>query len=99
MDEPKDPETCSVFALYKCFAGKKEQEALAERYRSGGMGYGEAKQVCFETLNSELKGPREIYQQIRYDKTKLNGILESGRDKARAIARQVTDRVRGKVGL
>ena len=99
VDEPKDPETCSVFALYKCFAGKKEQEALAERYRSGGMGYGEAKHVCFEALNAELKGPREIYQQIRYDKTKLNGILESGRDKARVIARQVTDRVRGKVGL
>ena len=99
VDEPKDPETCSVFALYKCFAGKKEQEALAERYRSGGMGYGEAKHVCFEALNAELKGPREIYQQIRNDKTKLNGILESGRDKARVIARQVTDRVRGKVGL
>ena len=99
VDEPKDPEICSVFALYKCFAGKKEQEALAERYRSGGIGYGEAKQVCFETLNAELKGPREIYQQIRYDKIKLNGILESGRDKARVIARQVTDRVRGKVGL
>ena len=99
VDEPKDPETCSVFALYKCFAGKKEQEALAERYRAGGMGYGDAKQLCFETLNAELKGPREIYLQIRNDKTKLNGILEAGRDKARVIARQVIDRVREKVGL
>lgn len=99
VDEKKDPETCSVFELYKCFAGKEEQQALAERYRAGGMGYGEAKQVCFETLNAELKGPREIYQQIRNDNTKLNGILESGRDKARVIARQVIDRVRGKVGL
>jgi len=99
VDEKKDPETCSVFALYKCFAGKEEQQALADRYRAGGMGYGEAKQVCFETLNAELKGPREIYQQIRNDNTKLNGILESGRDKARVIARQVIDRVRGKVGL
>ena len=99
VDEPKDPETCSVFALYKCFASKAEQDSLAERYRSGGMGYGEAKQVCFEALNAELKGPREIYQQIRNDKTKLAGILESGRDKARVIAREVTDRVREKVGL
>jgi tryptophanyl-tRNA synthetase len=99
VDEPKDPETCSVFALYKCFAGKKEQEALAEQYLAGGLGYGEAKQQCFETLNAELKGPREIYQQIRNDKTKLNGILESGRDKARVIARDVIDRVREKVGL
>jgi tryptophanyl-tRNA synthetase len=99
VDEPKDPETCSVFALYKCFAGKKEQEALAEQYLAGGLGYGEAKQLCFETLNVELKGPREIFRQIRNDKTKLNGILESGRDKARVIARDVIDRVRGKVGL
>ncbi|HIA57686.1 MAG TPA: tryptophan--tRNA ligase [Candidatus Lambdaproteobacteria bacterium] len=99
VDEPKDPGTCSVFALYQCFSGKAEQEALAERYRAGGMGYGEAKQICFDALNAELKEPREIYQQIRNDKTKLNGILESGRDKARVIARQVTDRVRDKVGL
>jgi tryptophanyl-tRNA synthetase len=63
------------------------------------MGYGEAKQLCFEALNSELKEPREIYQNIRQDRPKLDGILESGRDKARAIARQVTDRVREKVGL
>ena len=75
------------------------QEALAERYRSGGMGYGEAKQICFEALNAELKEPRKIYQQIRTDQNKLDGILESGRDKARAVARQVTDRVRNKVGL
>jgi len=99
VDEPKDPETCSVFALYKCFAGKKEQEALAEQYLAGGLGYGEVKHLCFETLNAELKGPREIYQQIRNDKTKLNGILESGRDRARVIARDVIDRVRDKVGL
>jgi len=72
---------------------------LAERYLAGGLGYGEAKQLCFETLNAELNGPREIYQQIRNDKTKLNGILESGRDKARVIAREVIDRVRNKVGL
>ena len=99
VDESKDPETCSVFALYKCFAGKAEQEELAERYRKGGMGYGEAKQLCFEALNQELKEPREIYHEIRNDTDKLNGILEAGRDKARSVARQVTNRVREKVGL
>jgi len=99
VDEAKDPEACSVFAFFKCFADKADQEALAERYRAGDMGYGEAKQLCFEKLNAELHEPREIYQQIRNDQAKLDGILESGRDKARVIARQVTDRVRNKVGL
>ena len=63
------------------------------------MGYGEAKQLCFEALNAELREPRENYQNIRKDLSQLDGILESGRDKARAIARQVTERVRAKVGL
>ncbi len=99
VDEAKDPEECSVFALFKCFADKEDQEALAKLYREGGIGYGEAKQLCFEKLNAELDEPRDIYQQIRYEQTKLDGILESGRDKARAIARKVTDRVRNKVGL
>jgi len=99
VEEPKDPDHCNVFALYKCFSTAADQEELASCYRAGGMGYGEAKQLCFEALNAEISAPRENYQNIRKDLIKMDGILESGRDKARAIARQVIERVRAKVGL
>ena len=99
VEEPKNPDTCNVFSLYKCFSTEKDQKELASLYRAGGMGYGEAKQLCFEALNAELKAPRENYQNIRKNLPQLDGILESGRDKARSIARQVTERVRSKVGL
>ena len=99
VEEPKNPDTCNVFSLYKCFSTEKDQKELASLYRAGGMGYGEAKQLCFEALNTELKAPRENYQNIRKNLPQLDGILESGRDKARSIARQVTERVRSKVGL
>ncbi|MDC0188431.1 tryptophan--tRNA ligase [bacterium] len=99
VEEPKNPDICNVFALYKCFSTEKDQKELASCYRSGGMGYGEAKQLCFEALNAELKTPRENYQNIRKDLSQLDGILESGRDKARSAAREVTERVRAKVGL
>ena len=99
VEEPKNPDTCNVFSLYKCFSTEKDQKELASSYRAGGMGYGEAKQICFEALNAELKAPRENYQNIRKNLPQLDGILESGRDKARSIARQVTERVRSKVGL
>ena len=99
VEEPKNPDTCNVFSLYKCFSTEKDQKELASCYRAGGMGYGEAKQLCFEALNAELKAPRENYQNIRKNLPQLDGILESGRDKARSIARQVTERVRSKVGL
>ncbi len=99
VEDSKDPQTCNVFSLYRFFSTETEQKKLASRYLAGGLGYGEVKQLCFEAVNYELSEPREIYQKIRKDLPQLDGILESGRDKARAIARQVTERVRAKVGL
>ena len=99
FSNPKDPEKCNIFSLFQSFANKKEINDLSELYHRGSIGYGEAKQICFEKLNSELKGPREVYYEIRNDKTKLRGILEAGRDKARVIAKIVNKRIREKVGI
>lgn len=99
LAEPKDPETCNVFALFCSFSEKPQQDALAERYRAGGMGYGEAKQLCFEAIRDELRDASEIYHRIREDHDRLDGILETGRDKARAVAKTVIKRVRERVGL
>ena len=99
VTDPKDPEKCSVFSLYQCFASNKEKKDLSELYLRGEIGYGDAKQLCFEKLNTELQGAREAYYEIRNDKLKLRGILESGRDKARLIARKVNSRIRDKVGI
>ncbi len=48
VEEPKNPDTCSVFTLYKLFSTSEEQAALAARYRAGGMGYGEAKEALYQ---------------------------------------------------
>ena len=40
IEEPKDPENCSVFALYKLFANPEEQRELAEAYRGRRYGLG-----------------------------------------------------------
>ena len=99
VNDPKDPGECSIFLLFKSFANEKEKKDLAELYLNGRIGYGDAKQICFEKINSELKEPREKYFEIRDDKMRLEGILESGRDKAKAIAKTVTERIREKVGI
>ena len=49
---PKDPERCNVFALYSLFATDEEKAALAARYRAGGMGYGEAKQLLLAKIDA-----------------------------------------------
>jgi len=35
LEEPKDPETCNVFALIKLFTPKKQQDEIAAKYRAG----------------------------------------------------------------
>ena len=86
VEEPKDPDTSQVFLLYKLFASKPEQDALAERYRAGGMGWGEAKEELFRVVNRELSPMRERFNAYFDDRRELNRILTAGAEKGRAIA-------------
>ena len=75
VDEPKDPDSCSVFALYKLFASPEEQDALAQRYRAGGMGWGDAKKTLFEKMqnSSFLKGDNRRGWKATFDWLISNG--------------------------
>ncbi len=99
VEAQKNPEHCRIFALFKFFSSEQEQKELAKQYQKGGMGYGEAKQICFEAINRELKDARDKYVSFRQDLKTLDGILEQGRDDARKVAQSVMTRVRNKIGL
>ncbi|RME80885.1 MAG: tryptophan--tRNA ligase [Planctomycetota bacterium] len=99
IEEPKNPEKCNVFQLYKLFASKEEVENMQERYLKGGLGYGEAKQALFEVMDQHLKPYREKYEKLKKDRKYLESILAEGAKKARKIAWKVMDRVRRRVGL
>ena len=95
---PKDPDTCSVFKLYKAFASKSETEDLELRYRAG-IGWGDAKNILFERLNADLTPLRENYKEIVGDRVKLERILKEGAIKARGIASKLIEDVRHAVGI
>ncbi len=99
MEEPKDPDQCNVFALYRLFATADEQQALAARYRAGGMGYGEAKQQLFEVMNRELTPFRNRYNELMADKTVIDRILAEGSQRVRPMAAQLVARLRKAVGM
>jgi tryptophanyl-tRNA synthetase len=99
VEEPKDPETCSVFALYRLFANADEQAALAAKYRAGGMGYGEAKQALYDKAMEYFGPARERREQLAADPAQLEDILQAGAAKARAKGREVLDRARDACGL
>jgi tryptophanyl-tRNA synthetase len=99
IEEPKDPDNCSVFALYKVFASEEQQAKLRERYLAGGMGWGHAKQELFEVINEQLKGPREKYFELLEDREYVEKVLREGAEKARVIASKTVGRVRSIIGI
>ncbi len=99
IEEPKDPETCSVFGLYKLFASQAEQQELAVRYCAGGMGWGEAKAALFEKLNAEIGPMREKYDALMADTARIDAVLTDGAARAREVAARTISRLRKAVGV
>jgi tryptophanyl-tRNA synthetase len=99
LEEPKDPDTCNVFALYKLFATDEEAADLAERYRAGSFGYGTAKKELLEKINEHFAPMREKRAALEKDPDFVNDVLRQGAEKARAEARKTLQAARRAVGL
>jgi tryptophanyl-tRNA synthetase len=99
VEEPKDPDSSQIYRLYKLFASPEEQTALAARYREGGMGWGEAKEELFRVVNRELSPLRTKFEEIIAGTRKLDAVLAEGAEKARVIARETVNRLRGAAGI
>ncbi|WDE96804.1 tryptophan--tRNA ligase [Lentisphaera profundi] len=99
IEEAKDPETCNVFSLYKLFANQEEQDALAARYRAGGLGWGHAKQELYESVERKFSPMREKYDALIEDRELLDKILKEGGEKARTIASSTISRIRKAAGF
>ncbi|MFH1012830.1 MAG: tryptophan--tRNA ligase [Candidatus Peregrinibacteria bacterium] len=97
--DKKDPEQCTVFALYKLMATPAEQAALAKRYRQGGMGYGDAKKLLLEKIMDTFSLLREKRRKLAENPKKVELILSKGANKARKIALQTMEKVRKATGL
>ena len=93
-DEPKDPDESTIFMLYRHFATPAETAELAEQFRAGGMGYGDAKKILFEKLDSVLAPMRERYEYLMNHRMELDDALANGADVARKIANKTMSNVR-----
>ncbi len=99
VEDPKDPETCPVYALYRLFADEPHQKTLAERYRAGGMGYGEAKKLVLDAALEYFGEAREKRLQLEADPDYVRDVLKAGAKAAREKGRTVLERARDACGL
>ena len=92
-DEPKNPDESTIFQLYRQFANADEIADMRARFERGGMGYGDAKRILFEKINSVLSAPRAEYERLMSNTSELDNILASGAARARAVAEKTYERV------
>jgi tryptophanyl-tRNA synthetase len=99
VNEPKDPDSCNVFALYKLFASPEQEASMRERYLAGGLGYGHAKQELIALIEDEVGDARESYHEWMAHPARLDAVLDAGGARARLVARATLGRLRAQLGL
>lgn len=99
VDEKKDPDKCNVFALYKLFASADERIGMANEYRKGGLGYGDAKKALLEKVLKEFEPFRQKRRELEAKPKKVEEILESGAERVRKISIKTLKEVREATGL
>ncbi|MEE9370871.1 MAG: tryptophan--tRNA ligase [Sedimentisphaerales bacterium] len=99
VEEPKDPEKCSVFALLKLVASPDELAEWESRYRSSGMGYSEAKKRLAELMIDHFKPFRQKRTELENNIDYIKKILANGAEHAKAVAAETLAQARKAVGL
>ena len=99
IEDKKNPNECNVYNIYSLIASKEKKEVLKTRYTTGGLGYGEAKEILFNEIVERFQKERDLYNTYHSNKSKVEGVLKDGAKKARKQAQIVLKRVRSKVGF
>jgi len=96
--EAKDPDSSSLFTIFRAFASETEAGAFHQALLDG-IGWGEAKQVLFERIEADVAPMRERYDELMAKPEQIEAILQEGALKARAIAKPKIAELRDAIGL
>ena len=97
-EAPKETKDNIIFDIYRCFATKEQQDALAKRYQEG-IGWGHAKEELFQVLDAKLGPMRERYNDLMNDKSQMDQIMKEGAEKAREHSMKLMHQVRKAIGI
>ena len=98
LEDPKNPDTCNLFNLYKLVATEEQTAVMREKYLKGNYGYGHAKQEFYELIVEKYAEVRSRYHYFMNNKSEIDLALSLGAEKAKIVAHEVLKRVRKKLG-
>jgi tryptophanyl-tRNA synthetase len=95
--EPKVPEENTIHRLYELVAAPSEAVAMAEGFRTGLLGYGDAKRRLVAAIEDRFADAR--VRRGALGSEVVDEVLLAGAARARTIAQQTMARVRAAIGL
>jgi tryptophanyl-tRNA synthetase len=96
--EPKDPDDCVLFDMYKAVAGAEDAAVFREKLLDG-LGWGDVKQELFEHLDNHLQDARREYDKLIADPGYVESVLQTGAGKARESSAKLILKVRSAIGI
>lgn len=99
LEDPKDPESCNIFAIYEKVADPEKVKEMAEAYRKGGYGYGDAKKALLAAIKEKFGSIREGYFELMKEPERIDSELLKGAERARPIAQRTLGRLREIMGF
>lgn len=99
MEDPKEPEGDHLYDLYRLLASDEKVQAMADKYRAGGFGYGEVKKAVADEADLYFENARERRQKFAEQPELVREILDRGAARAQQVASEVLHRVQQSCGL
>lgn len=97
-EEPKDPDTSTIFSLYRALATKEETAALRKRFEDGGLGHGDSKKILADKVDALFADAAQRYQEFMSDRGELENIMQNAARGVRAEASAFIDEMRSIIG-
>ena len=98
LEEPKDPDSATVYQLYKLLATNEESKTMAEKLKAGGYGWGHAKKELLEKIVSSFSEERAKFEHYQNNPKEVEEVLMEGAQKAKKVAKATLERVRNSLG-
>jgi tryptophanyl-tRNA synthetase len=97
--QAKDPDACTLVALLRAFADPATVAAVEQRYRTGGIGYGEVKARLADAIHAHVAPMRDRYRRLLADPAELDARLVDGERSACRRADRTLARTMDAMGL
>lgn len=98
-NEPKDPDSCNIMAIYRLLATPENLAIMESKYREGKISYKESKEILAEAILEFFQPMRTRRQELLQNPEYVVDILAKGAKEANLIAEQNIQQIRKLIGL